>query len=267
MRDLIIGGCYNYNYDQIKYWINSVNRSGFVGDKVLIVYDCTDELAAQIEKNNFKVVRQPFNPDMAPHVQRFVSIYQYLADNPARYVITTDVRDVVFQKNPVDWLNLYLGNKAVAVASECLRYKDEPWGDNNIKETFGDYIYNIMKDNVIYNVGVIGGLGEYVRDICLDIAVHTINRPIKICDQSVFNFLIMNKMYKDKMYFANLQNNWVANLGTLADPHKMHYFRPNLLEPEPAFDGKFITGYGGVPVIAHQYDRTIWKSQIENIYQ
>ena len=74
---------------------------------------------------------------MAPHVQRFISIYQYLSANPARYVITTDVRDVVFQKNPINWLDLYLGNKTVAVASECLRYKDEPWGDNNIKETFG----------------------------------------------------------------------------------------------------------------------------------
>jgi hypothetical protein len=267
MTDCIIGGCYNYNYDQIKYWINSVNRCGFVGDKVLILFNASDELAEKVSDQGFEVIMSDMDMNVAPHVMRFMAIHEYLSQNDYRYVITTDVRDVVFQSDPVKWLDLYLGNKKVVVGSECLKYRDEPWGDNNIKETFGDYVYNKMKDNTIYNVGVIGGYGKYVSDLCLDITVNTINRPIKICDQAVFNFLVMNQMYKDQIYLANLQNNWAAHLGTLADPRKMDYFRPNLLEPEPTFDGKFVNGYGGTPVIAHQYDRTNWRGKIEAIYE
>jgi hypothetical protein len=196
-----------------------------------------------------------------------MAIHDYLSKNDYRYVITTDVRDVVFQSNPVDWLYNNLGYKKIVVGSECLKYKDEPWGDNNIKETFGDYVYNKMRDNTIYNVGIIGGYGKYVSDLCLDITVNTVNRPIKICDQAVFNFLVMNQMYKDQIYFAGLQDNWAAHLGTIADSTKMDYFRPNLLEPEPTFDGKVVNSYGGIPVFAHQYDRTVWRGQIEKIYE
>lgn len=266
MKDCIIGGCYGYTYDQIKYWINSINRCGFEGDKVLILFQASDELAQRVADQGFEVLVSEIDMNVAPHVIRFNAIHDYLTQNQYRYVITTDVRDVVFQSDPVKWLELYLGNKKIVASSECLKYKDEPWGNNNIMETFGQYVYDKMKDNTIYNVGVLGGHAEYISDLCLDLTVNTINRPIKICDQSVFNFLALNKMYKDNIFLANLQNNWAAHLGTLADMSKMDYFRPNLLEPEPTFDGKLVHTYGGTPAIVHQYDRTPWRKQIEEIY-
>ena len=36
MKDLIIGASTNYDWDKLKYWINSINESGFEGDKALI---------------------------------------------------------------------------------------------------------------------------------------------------------------------------------------------------------------------------------------
>lgn len=266
MKDCIIGGCYGYTYDQIKYWINSINRCGFEGDKVLILFQASDELAQRVADEGFEVLVHDIDMSVAPHVIRFKAIHDYLSENEYRFVVTTDVRDVVFQKNPIPWMELYLQRQNIVVSSECLKYKHEPWGDNNIKETFGDYVYEKMKDNIIYNVGVIGGRGKYVSDLCLDLTVNTINRPIKICDQSVFNFLALNQMYKDNILLASLQQNWAAHLGTLADPSKMDYFRPNLLEPEPTFDGKYVQSYGGTPVFAHQYDRTPWRKAIEEIY-
>lgn len=272
MKDLIIGGCFNYNYDQIKFWINSINRSGFVGDKVLIVFDCDDTLASQIEQNNFKVVRLPFDPSMAPHVQRFIAIYDYIENNPARYVITTDVRDVIFQYDPMKWVqqNLIDSGKDLVAGSECLRYKDEPWGNQNLMDTYGQFIHDRFKDNVIYNVGVLAGRSNHIRDLCLNIVLNSINRPVKICDQAVFNLLIQNEIYKQSMVYANLADRWVANLGTLADPNKMAYFSPNLLELPPYFTGEKVVinnPYGPEVCVVHQYDRTPWKHAIETIYR
>ena len=44
-------------------------------------------------------------------------------------------------------------------ASESMLYKDEPWGNQNLLDTYG-YIHEIFKENEIYNVGVLGGTGE-----------------------------------------------------------------------------------------------------------
>lgn len=265
MRDLIIGGCSGYSYDQIKYWINSVNRCGFDGDKVLIVFDCDDELERKVKDQGFKVVKYPLDNSSAIHVQRFLAIAEYIFKNPARCVITTDVKDVIFQRDPVEWLEQH-SFPMLVTGSECLRYKDEYWGNNNLFETFGGYIYNKYRDNIIYNVGVLGGQSNAVRDICLNIAVNSVNRPIQICDQAVFNFLISNDLYKNDTFYANMGDYWAAHLGTVADPRKMHLFRPHLLEGEPEFiDGKVT--YKGVPVyIAHQYDRTNWREELEKMY-
>ena len=36
MKDLIIGASTGYTWDTLKYWVNSINQSGFDGDKVLV---------------------------------------------------------------------------------------------------------------------------------------------------------------------------------------------------------------------------------------
>ena len=37
MKDLIIGCSTGYKWDTIKYWVNSINQSGFTGDRVMIM--------------------------------------------------------------------------------------------------------------------------------------------------------------------------------------------------------------------------------------
>jgi len=266
MKDCIIGGCYGYNYDQIKYWINSINRSGFEGDKVLILFDSPDELHRQVEAQGFITIKAQQDPNVAPHVMRFIAIYDYLSRNDYRYVVTTDVRDVVFQYNPIVWIQENFDNHKIVTGSECLFYKDEPWGNQNLYETYGPYIYERFKNNIIFNVGILGGEGAYIRDLCLNIAINCIGRPVKICDQAVFNFLIQNEIYTERTYFARLANRWAAQLGTLADPHKMHYFSPLLLELPPTFDGNNVMVNDKPVCITHQYDRTPWKQAIESIY-
>lgn len=269
MKDLIIGACHNYTYDQIKCWVNSVKRSGFDGDLVLISFDDKQGIRQKARDAGVIVVEEWFNPDFAVHVQRFASIYSYLCNNPNKYamVITTDVRDVVFQSNPSTWIedHIYNGYRLI-FASECLRYKHEPWGDNNLLETYGPFVYQQFRNNEIFNVGVLAGFADHVRDLCLDIALNSINRPIKICDQAVFNVMISNAIYRNQALKPLIVDGWCINLGTTADPSKMDHFRPNLLSEEPTFNGTHVHHANKPFVIVHQYDRTMWHKQIERIY-
>jgi hypothetical protein len=211
---------------------------------------------------------------MTVHVERFLHIWNFLRhQEDIGYVVTTDVRDVVFQKNPVVFLDSVKSfyERAFVVGSECIRYKDEPWGRQNLLETFGPAFFDLYKDRIIYNVGVLGGTFEQVRDMCIMIWQMAQNRPIPICDQAVFNFLLWQEPWASVTNFSPMGScggmdpprvGWAAHCGTVADPQKLPAFEPHLTEKcdvditrngivyvfrdlGPPFD----------PVVLHQWDR------------
>src|SRR6266568_4030817 len=114
-KDLIIGAYTNYNWNHIKYWANSIDRCGFTGDRAVIVYNSDADTVNRLSDLNFDVIvfrQDPISKNYYwPYqnliivVQRFYDLWQYLnKNNNYRYVITTDVKDVIFQTNPSDWL-------------------------------------------------------------------------------------------------------------------------------------------------------------------
>ena len=276
MKDLVIGACTNYDWDKLKYWINSINQSGFEGDKVLILMNCDKDTVIKVSEAGFKIIgfQQDKNQNlfhetkMPIHVERFWHIYNYLRENEYRYVITTDVKDVIFQQNPIDWLEANLISHNLVFSSESILYKDEPWGNNNLLETYGHAIHDIYKENEIYNVGVVAGTGSAVRDLAVNIFTSAINRPIPICDQSTFNFMISMSPYKETSKYVRSEDGWACQLGTTADSNKIAEFKPFLLEPSPRFiAGNVTTSKGKDFTIVHQYDRIPeWRKSIEEKY-
>ena len=279
MKDLIIGCSTNYDWSKLKYWINSINKSGFTGDKVMILMNCDIDTAKRISDAGFEIVgfgqdenkNLVYSSSIPVHVERFIHIYNYLKDKDYRYVITTDVKDVIFQKNPSEFLEQQIQpglNTRLLFASESMRYKDEAWGNENLMQTFGPYVYEQFKNNEIYNVGVLAGKGDAIRDLTMNIFLSAINRPIPICDQSTFNVMISMSPYKQTSAYLPSESGWAAQLGTTADPSKIQNFRPLLLENEPYFkDGKVYTSTGKEFTIVHQYDRVPeWRNEIERIY-
>jgi hypothetical protein len=279
MRDLIIGCATNYDWSKLKYWVNSINQSGFTGEKVLVLMNCDKDTCLKVTEAGFKIIgfeqdengNLTHSPKFMVHVERFLHIYNYIRLNSEkfRYVITTDVRDVVFQKNPSDWIDQSIGDKNLVFSSESILYKDEPWGNQNLMETYGPFIHDIFKNNEIFNVGVLAGHSDAIRDLCLNIFVSSVHAPIPICDQSTFNFLISQKPYTETSLYARSEYGWASQLGTTVDPSKIEQFAPLLLEPSPTMNdnGEVVTSTGKVFTIAHQYDRIdSWKEIIEKKY-
>jgi hypothetical protein len=279
MKDLIIGCTTNYDWNKLKYWVNSINKSGFQGDKVMVAFNIDYETIEKLSQAGFQVIlpgkpneqaqRYEYQSSLPVHVERFVHIYNYLnTHDEYRFVITTDVKDVVFQKDPTKFLGMELPGAKLMFASESMLYKDEPWGNQNLMETFGPFFHERFKDNIIYNVGVLAGRAESMRDLCAMIFVMSVNRPIPIVDQSTFNFMISQEPYKSTARYMTSEEGWACQLGTTADPSKLEQFKPFLLEPSPTMvDGEVATSAGKVFTIVHQYDRVPeWKKVIEEKY-
>lgn len=271
-KDLIVGAFTNYNYNQLKPWVESIDElHGSENiEKVMIIGNASQETRDELIKRNFILVDMP-QVQIPIHVLRFLSIYEYLRANHTkyRYVVTTDVKDVYFQKNPFRWLENNLGSCKLVAGSESMKYKDEPWGNENLMQAYGPYVYDLFKDNTIYNVGTIGGESEYVKDLVFNIFTNATNRPIPIVDQAVYNVLINTQPYKNITYFAYQLDAWACQAGTTVDPSKIEKFRPFLTELEPKFEGGVVLTSLGEPFcIVHQYDRVPeWKKFIEQKYK
>lgn len=225
----------------------------------MVVGNASQDTIGELIKRNFIIVPMP-QANIPVHVLRFLAIYEFLRTNWEKYdyVVTTDVKDVYFQTDPTLIFkdSFYQDNNyKLVVASEGLKYKDEPWGNENLMQTYGPYVYEHFKDNEIFNVGTFGGHAEYVKDMVFNIFTNATNRPIPIVDQAVFNVLINTQPFKDVIWYTH---DWACELGTVMDPAKIDSFRPNLLFSEPIWNDKQVMRppLGITPFsIVHQYDR------------
>lgn len=282
-KDLIIGGASNYDWNHLKYWVNSIKKTGFKGDVVLVATNLSGETVSKLTDNDVKVYaygQQTSDGGIAktennipPHVERFIFIWDFLRKNSDeyRYVIATDTRDVIFQKDPVEFLEKKLLTQSIICSSEGLAYKDEPWGSKNLLDTFGSLVYDELKDNMIYNVGTIAGFADEVRDLLLQVFFQSVNRPIPIVDQAVFNFLISLLPLESETLKTSNESGWAIQLGTTLeaikagagdigqiirqDPSKLDEYIKVYQDVQPVIDNDLVTN-GYVPfTIVHQWDR------------
>ena len=284
-KDLIIGGASNYNWDHLKYWVNSIKQTGFKGDIVLVATNMPGETVKKLVEEDVKVYAYGNRTEdgsiaktennIPPHVERFIFIWDFLRKNKDtyRFVTVTDTRDVIFQKDPTDYLerNLMYGAASMVCASEGLAYKDEPWGSKNLLDTFGPLVYDELKDNEIYNVGTIAGFADEVRDLLIQIFFQSVNRPIPIVDQAVFNFIISMSAYELEIVRTSNESGWAVQLGTTLeaikagagdigqivrqDPSKLDEYIKVYKDTQPTIKDDLVVNEYSPFTIVHQWDR------------
>ena len=291
-KDLIIGGASNYSWDQLKYWVNSIRKSGFTGDVAIVGTNMKADTIKKLTEQGVILSlygKQNANGDIeapqngAPHVERFFYLWNFLENTVEEYgnVITTDTRDVVFQSNPSNWLDDNMIAHFLVASSEGMRYKNEPWGNQNLLESFGPFFHDKLKDNFIYNVGTIAGDFQVVKGLLSFIFHLSVNRPIHIVDQAVYNFILRQNPFNMDTLFTNNSDAWAIQLGTTlgavnsgkGDLGAMFKNDPNKYESiyednQPVIDNGIVKTVDDKPyVIVHQYDRVNGlREEIERIY-
>lgn len=258
-KDLIIGAFKNYNFETIKPWIQSINECGFKGDKVIFSIGSSKETNNKIADAGFTVIGAPSQAHMGFHMERFLHIYNFLQSQGSnyRYVITTDVRDVIFQKNPSEWIERNIQDKQMIAVSESIKIKNEHWNRQNIINAFGQFFYEGVENQDVFNVGTLAGTSEYIRDLCGMLYQLSANRPDWVADQAAYNILLNWQPYKDKTKFVRLNSGWSCNLHVTNKPGEKEHFAPFILEEPPIFEAGLVKdGATKEPFyIVHQYDR------------
>jgi len=224
LTDTVVGVFNNYGWDDVKYWANSLVASGFEGRKVAIAYQVMDEVVLKLQRIGFEVHRKDIF-DVGDRfnivVRRFYDLWDVCSQmehEPGDRLITTDVGDVVFQRNPSEYLEMCTSPDFLLASGEGIRYKDEPWSHRNMIRSFGEEEFDKMAHYEICCAGVIVGAHDTVVRLAQDVYMLCQDRPQFVeggggPDQAAYNILIRGK-YRNKMIFANHGDWWAAQMGT-----------------------------------------------------
>jgi len=292
IQDCVIASATGYDYSQVERWITTLQKTGYSGDIVITGTNLTEQTVQSIQdtgaslhlfgKKNESgdIVGDTKNP---PHVERFFYIANViehrLKKNNYRFVISTDIRDVIFQSDPTVWLESKLRNYSLVASSEGMKYENEPWGNQNLYQSFGPYFHNTMKLNMIQNVGVLAGRAREMHSLMTLIYQLSLGRPIPIVDQAVYNFLLTVYLFNIETYFATNEDNWAIQLGTtemavasghgdLGQKYKedMQSYHMLYEDVQPRIgDDNIVRNSSNVPYcIVHQWDRI---PQLKNAFE
>ena len=238
MKDLVISAVANYLPEKIKVYVESLNETGFNGDKIMICYNLPNETIEYLSSKGWECLGAELTGH--PHMRRLIDMWWFLQNDEREWnhIITTDVRDIVWQTNPSDWLYSNL-KKEILCASECVIYDKEPWGHKNIHEGYGPIFWEWVKSNTIGNVGVIAGKYKSVKDmLMLNWLVSQSGDIRHFTDQSSFNFIIHNELIKDKI---DINSEFGLQVGTTTKDLKI--------------ENDIIMNGDEPYVLVHQYDR------------
>ena len=281
MQDMVMTAVTRYQWEDIEPFVVSLERSGFTGHKMMVVYEMQKDLMDKLVARGWSLFVHQVDSDGNATYQnkkfnicmdRFYHYWRYLnqiPENEIQNVFAFDCKDVVFQRNPSSqWGDNHL---AIQSSNEGLKYKDESWGWNNINQAYGPVIAEAMKDQPIVNAGVMAGGYTYMRGLFLNIFLACMASPHQHVpggggpDQAAYNIVV-----KD-MYHTVVSDSvaWACQAGTTVDPSKINTFRPNLLIDEPVFkDGRVYNSANKQYAVVHQYDRVPeWKKHFHEEFR
>jgi hypothetical protein len=268
MKNLFLTSCYGYQWKNIKNWIISLRLVNTIDDVLVITYTKFDqETVDQLKKYNIKFIHEENNNYKRIVVERFKSYANLLQKVKYKFVCLLDLGDIVFQKNPIFWLEQNLKDKKIVAGSECIKYKDEKWAENDFKQSFG-YFFDFIKDKPSYNAGSFAGEKNRIQDLCMNIFSMCVEHKYFAPDQAAFNFLIQTA-YKEEVFFADFASGWCCQCGTTLDPTKMEVspfnFSKYILEPQPKIiSDRVLNQNTDEFFIVHQYNRVpILKNNLE----
>jgi ABC-type sugar transport system substrate-binding protein len=72
MKDLIISASTRYTKKELHNYVESINQSGFDGDKIMVVYDITKETVDWLKENGWEVYQSQLQGHI--HMYRLITI-------------------------------------------------------------------------------------------------------------------------------------------------------------------------------------------------
>jgi hypothetical protein len=247
---LILGMVWRLGFDHLRPFVTSLQRTSFQGELCLFVDEAETELIRQLAVHRVLVIPTPMRQDTARFSVHCVRIlfYQALLREVPHYsqIMLTDVRDVIFQRDPFEFsleatLHCVLEERSQTLSS-C------PHNSAWIRSFYGEGGLAAIGHNPISCNGTVFGTHTGISAY-LDLMAEELSAPHNPAprtfgiDQAIHNHLLWSGRLPD----ARLHENRQGPVMTMA------YMDASQIQRSP--QGEVVNDDGRAVHVLHQYDR------------
>ena len=209
---VVISSSHLYTKNELFTLTTSLNQSGFLGEKVMIVYECNSSTIKFLKENGWKLYQKKLN-GIQNITKRFEDISDILQNyGDSEQILFTDSRDVYFHKNPelLSPHDLFIG-----IDGDCPLEKNE-WATKEMIKMYPSK-YNELKNKYHLCCGVVFGKNKIVRNLLKDTFDFTFKSTL--ANSSIFHGntvdqMALNVIAYNKYNYKVTDNNIVINLGS-----------------------------------------------------
>lgn len=210
-KNLILGTAMSYNLEDVNIFINSFREYNMNDDIVLLTDESTyNNVEKFSENNNVKLILiKDKDIDINPNNIRYGLYYKFLKENQYNKIILSDVKDVVFQKNPFEELYddkfLYFFEED---SSESIG--NNTYSDMWIKSSLGNQVLEKIKGKPIICSGIT--IGSYANILIYLTKMINIFNVIKTQKPEAYNIIGLDQGIH--IYIGYLENKNFINFQT-----------------------------------------------------
>lgn len=237
----------------LQVYIKSLLECGFKGDKVIFTSEMPIEFRCDLVEKGFIISEFPKEEIYWLYRDRHLAYYNWNSGHDYRFIIQTDSRDTLFQKNPVEYLENRFGKEPgnhVLLTSEGFVHAESPTNTSNQ----GHYQKGLAKHQrpfanwPVINGGTVAGTGKRILYYDLAIWFAGLGRVARDGDQAITNYA--------RYYFQRDES------VSVADPKESTWCITG--------EGLNVKKYTPLPIDAyylfHQWDRTSYADSIRRKY-
>jgi len=260
MTDYVLGIAENLSPRNVETWATSLVNTGFRGVIVLFASEDYTDLKRLCDQLGMLFAPVPRH-ELPQRVNKERWLYyvgyldHWLNPKPTDRLVATDVRDVYFQSNPSLWLDLRLGDNQVVTTTEGITYEDEWWNKEHALAVYGQSFYERhLRRSTVVNSGVVAGLREPFRELCLLVYQDTQIAPSDTSDQIALNGVLAKFGARWKTWNTTHDHGWCCH-GAIMGSNLPSIVSKRIGSPPQLIDDEVCDPSGEPYAIVHQYDR------------
>lgn len=233
-------------YPGVEAYLVSIQRSGFTGRKVMLVWDIRPETRQRLIDFDFELVDLPTPQDPFFHARMRVA-WEYLKDHyqEFRYIFWLDIKDLILQSDPSVWMEQNIGDHGIVASNECLTIEQEETNQLWSRLIVGEKEYQSIKDEEVINGGTWAGKSEIIAEVFhqTHLRCYSYGGPYPPC-QAQINYVMRQEPFKSELYIPRWSEGFAACLHPCWSPWRVPSW-PNMRDPHPVLDINTCTLHAG----------------------
>lgn len=229
----------------VEAYLESIKRVGFVGRKIMIVWDIHPTTRSALLLHGFELVDLSTPNDPFFHARMRVC-WEYLKNHykEFRYIFWLDVKDLVLQSSPSNWMEKNIGSAKLIGSTECITIEQEETNQLWARSILGENKYQEIRTCEVINGGTWAGEAEAMTEVFHQVHLGCQSYTGGFPPCQIWINYVMHTMFKDIMRIPRWSEGFAACLHPCWSPWRVPCW-PYMRDAHPVLNINTCTLHAG----------------------